>query len=136
MFRVAKTPLRPLLPAHAKSDAEPKVLSKPKRSRQSVACTSCQKKRKRCSGSPSCDVCEASGIQCVFDPSSDKRRKLNVQQAHETVSRLLNMLQHGLDEDLWMLRESIRMCDSREQAMETLHSFLASIPSGSRESEW
>ncbi|KAL2829886.1 hypothetical protein BJY01DRAFT_121743 [Aspergillus pseudoustus] len=132
---VTKTLLRPLLPVHAKTGAEPIVPSKPKRSRQSIACITCQKKRKRCSGSPPCDACEASGTQCVFDPSKDKRRKLNVQQAHETVSRLLDILQHGPDEDLCLLRESIRMCDSRQQAMETLHSFLASIPSGSRENE-
>lgn len=124
---VRKSFLRPLRPAQAMSQVEMTIPSEPKRSRQSTACTSCQKKRKRCSGSPPCDVCNALGIQCVFDPLKDKRRKLNAQRAHETVSRLVNLLQQGSDRDLGLLRESVRLCDSREQAMETLSLFLSSF---------
>jgi hypothetical protein len=101
----------------------------PRLQKASSACLECWKRKQRVGllTYPGETLLIALGIQCVFDPLKDNRRKLNAQRAHETVSRLVSLLQQGSDRDLGLLRESVRLCDSLEQAMETLSLFLSSF---------
>ncbi|CEL07711.1 hypothetical protein ASPCAL10866 [Aspergillus calidoustus] len=124
----SKPPLRRLLPAIAQTAAASHVPhNNTKQQRQSLACSSCQKRRTKCSGSPPCDQCIAANAECIFDARRDRRRKFALKTAEhtkDTLIRLIDLLRQGTPYDILKLKAHMESCVSDQEAMERLPLFL------------
>jgi hypothetical protein len=66
------------------------------RTKVTVACQACQKKKVKCTGSAPCTTCSRSGHKCIFSNTAKKRgpRNGNVEVIRNSAHRLEYVLQH------------------------------------------
>ncbi|KAJ0415011.1 hypothetical protein BJY00DRAFT_294048 [Aspergillus carlsbadensis] len=127
----SKPPLRRLLPAVAQPATASHVPHNTKQKRQSLACSSCQKRRTKCSGSSPCDQCIAANAECIFDARRDRRRKFALKKAEhtqDTLKKLIDLLRQGTPYDILKLKVDIESCVSDQEAMERLPLYLINPP--------
>ncbi|RAH71875.1 C6 transcription factor [Aspergillus aculeatinus CBS 121060] len=85
------------------------------RKHKTTACTACKQKKLKCRGDPPCQHCVANGIECHVDEMADMRRKFamkrkleRLEQAEETLTRLLETLRDSESKDLAQVLNLIR----------------------------
>ncbi|RAK95629.1 uncharacterized protein BO80DRAFT_439252 [Aspergillus ibericus CBS 121593] len=92
------------------------------RKHKTTACKACKQKKLKCRGDPPCQHCVANGIPCLVDEMADMRRKYamkrkleRLEQAEETLLRLIDALRESESKRLAQLLNLIRSNASFEE---------------------
>ncbi|KAI2669309.1 transcriptional regulator family: Fungal Specific TF [Penicillium roqueforti] len=98
-----------------------------KRSKLSLACTECQKKKTKCSGTTPCTRCATEAYQCIYDPKSDRRRRTYAAEllsSHVTLCRVTAMLRSGTLEEILAIILEIQDLPTDQEAIGYLRQAL------------